>query len=328
MRHFRLKFMLLLCSIVVMSGMTAALVVSDRIAPAILSSLAAVILCLMLWNHVGRIKLMAWTFGRSLEENDTSARFDTASDDPVIQDTLASFNRCMVSFHKVTMDLETRKLYYDRILKIMTHEMGNAITPVLALCDDIRKHPDRYRGEQLTEAIELIDSLSHGINRFLKAYYTLTHIPEPQLVQVVASDFMSRVRRLINGEPQMRGIDMDVCRFMASESVTLNIDADLMGQVMVNLIRNALDSVASVDDPQVTVTISLSDGHPCIIVEDNGAGIDPAIRENLFQPFVTTKPEGSGVGLYVSRQIARRHGGDLRLFATPGRGATAVVELR
>lgn len=328
MKHFRLIFILLLCAVIGLTALATWLAARGMYPQAILTALGVALLCVMLWNRVGKLKLIVWSFARSLEVNDTSATFDTETDDPVLRDTLITFNRCITMFHSATMELETRKLYYDRILRVMSHEMGNGITPVIALCDDIRKHPDRYRGERLEEAIELIDSRSRGINRFLKAYYNLTHIPEPNLTSVDASSFFSRIKRLTDAELELRGLDRSVCRYLSPESVTLKIDPDLMSQVMVNLVRNALDSAASVENPQVTVTVSVSDGQPCIMVEDNGTGIDPAVRDSLFQPFVTTKPEGTGVGLYLSRQIVRRHGGDLRLIGTSGKGAKAVVELR
>ena len=327
MKHFRLHFVLLLSAII---GLTVSGVIlfDRRLYPqSIFAGIAVVIACFMLWNLVGRLKQVVWTFAKSLEVRDTTTTFDTATDDPVLSETLTGFNNLIALFHSTTMELETRKLYYDRILKIMSHEMGNSITPVIALCSDIKKHPDRYHGDRLTEAIDLIDSRSRGINRFLKAYYNLTHLPEPQTVSIDSREFIRLIKQLTDAELRARGLNTDIIRFIASTVVTLNIDTDLMSQVMVNLTRNALDAVSSVANPAVSFTISTSDGHPYIIIEDNGSGIDPAIRDELFQPFVTTKPDGTGVGLYLSRQIVRRHGGDLRLYSTPGSGTRAVIEL-
>ena len=327
MKHFRLHFVLLLSAII---GLTVSVVIlfDRRLYPqSIFAGIAVVIACFMLWNLVGRLKQVVWTFAKSLEVRDTTTTFDTATDDPVLSETLTGFNNLIALFHSTTMELETRKLYYDRILKIMSHEMGNSITPVIALCSDIKKHPDRYHGDRLTEAIDLIDSRSRGINRFLKAYYNLTHLPEPQTVSIDSREFIRLIKQLTDAELRARGLDTDIIRFIASTVVTLNIDTDLMSQVMVNLTRNALDAVSPVANPAVSFTISTSDGHPYIIIEDNGSGIDPAIRDELFQPFVTTKPDGTGVGLYLSRQIVRRHGGDLRLYSTPGSGTRAVIEL-
>ena len=96
---------------------------------------------------------------------------------------------------------------------------------------------------------------------------------------------------------------------------------------MVNLLRNALDAVADIDNALVIITLSTSDSRPYIIVEDNGCGILPEMHDELFQPFVSTKTDGTGVGLYLSRQIVRQHGGDLRLISAPGKGTRAIINL-
>ncbi|MDE5844954.1 MAG: HAMP domain-containing histidine kinase [Muribaculaceae bacterium] len=327
MRHFRLNFILLLSAIIGMSVFAITLFDRQLYPQSVFAVSGLLILCLILWHQVSKLKMVVWTFARSLEARDTMIAFNSKSDDPMLADVLETFNRLVVEFHKTSIELETGKQYYDRILKIMTHEMGNSITPIIALCSAIKKHPERYQGAKLQEAIELIDSRSQGIDRFLKAYYNLTHLPEPQIAAVDSRDFIYRIKMLAEAELQSRGIDRDICRFSVSASVKLNIDIELMSQVIINLIRNALDAVSDVESPSVGIAVSMSDGHPYIIVEDNGHGIDSEIRNNLFQPFFTTKPDGTGVGLYVSRQIVRRHGGDLHLYGKSGNGTRAIIEL-
>lgn len=327
MKHFRLYFILLLAAIVIMSVLGVILLERRLYPQSIFVAAGLVILCLMMWSRVSKLKTIVWTFAKSLEAKDTMTVFDRESDDPMLSDILDTFNRLVIKFHKTTMELETGKQYYDRILKIMTHEMGNSITPIVSLCSAIKKHPERYQGDRLQEAMELIDSRSRGINRFLKAYYNLTHLPDPQVATIDSREFMNRIKMLADAELQSRGLENNICRFTVSDSIKLNIDIDLMSQVITNLVRNALDAISGVTAPSVSIVVSTSDGHPYIIVEDNGCGIDEEIRENLFQPFVTTKPDGTGVGLYVSRQIVRRHGGDLHLYSHPGGGTRAVIEL-
>ncbi|MDE6267217.1 MAG: HAMP domain-containing histidine kinase [Muribaculaceae bacterium] len=327
MKHFRLLFFLLLGFIIIVTALITWCFISGLFPQALLALGALAVGVVLLWNHAGKLKRIVWSFARSVDAGDTSVSFNTHSDDPEIRDILETFNGCIERFHETTMDLETRKHYYDRILMVMTHEMGNGITPVISLCDNIRKHPDRWQGERLAEAIELIESRSRGINRFLKAYYNLTHIPEPARTNIGAGEFMLRVKKLTDAELAVRGLPEDVCRFISPESIVLDIDTDLISQVMVNLIRNALDAVAQVKCPMVRVTVSVSDGSPCILVEDNGDGLDPSIRESIFQPFLTTKPDGTGVGLYLSRQIVRCHGGDLRLSSPAGGGCKAMIIL-
>lgn len=283
--------------------------------------------CGILWNHVSRLKQIVWTFAKSLEVRDTTVVFDPYSDDPMLSETLEIFNNLISLFHSITMDLETRKLYYDRILKVMTHEMGNSITPIMTICMDVKKHPERYSGKKLQEAMTLVDKRTRGINRFLKAYHNLTHLPPLRIEKVDSHDFMQWLSPLVDVELRIRNLPVSICHLNVSGSIPLYIDSDLMSQVMVNLLRNALDAVADIDNALVIITLSTSDSRPYIIVEDNGCGILPEMHDELFQPFVSTKTDGTGVGLYLSRQIVRQHGGDLRLISTPGKGTRTIINL-
>lgn len=105
----------------------------------------------------------------------------------------------------------------------------------------------------------------------------------------------------------------------------IDIDADLMTQAVMNILRNALDAVAEVDNPKIDISVSISDGIPFISITDNGPGIPDAMKPNLFQPFFSTKPGGSGIGLSLSRQIARLHGGDLTLTSIPQHGTGVII---
>lgn len=327
MKHFKARFFSLLTAVIILTAIASLFLKNHLYAPASLAVIALLVTCCVLWCTVGRLKSLAWTFAKALESGDTSTAFDSRSDDAELSETLETFNRLVRVFHSTTMELNTRKLYYDRILKVMTHEMGNSISPIISICSDLKKHPERYEGQRLREAIDLIDSRSKGINRFLKAYHALTHIPQPEICSITAVDFIRHIKLIIESELRSRNLDSSVCRYNVADTGILNIDLDLMTQVMVNLIRNALDAVSRTEHPEVTVSLSASEKKPHIIIRDNGHGIAIALRDELFQPFITTKPDGTGIGLYLSRQIVRRHGGDIRLFSKPSKGTTIVIEL-
>lgn len=327
MKRFRLNLVVLLCSIIGLSAIATWLFLSERVPEGIFAVIAVTISVVGVMVLVRKLMLVMSVFVKSLEMNDTTARFDIGNDDPLLREMSASMSRIVDIYRSGLSQLETRKLYYDRILKIMTHEMRNSITPVISISSDMEKHPEKYEGENLTEALGVIRSQSEGVKRFLDSYYRLTHLPQPETEAIDATLFFERVKTLVAVEVKERGLSPDVCRYAVGRGMTLNIDVSLMSQVMVNLLRNALDAVAGVESPSVIVTATLSDRHPYISIEDNGAGISPEIRDMLFQPFVTTKSGGSGVGLSLSRQIVRLHGGDLRLTGSPGHGAKAVIIL-
>lgn len=108
--------------------------------------------------------------------------------------------------------------------------------------------------------------------------------------------------------------------------MTLSADRGLLNRLVTNVLRNAVEAVASAPEPRIEVSVSAIGGHPFISIDDNGRGIPPEVMQNLFQPFFTTKPGGSGIGLCLSRQIARLHGGDFTLTSS-ARGTKALITL-
>lgn len=326
MRRFRLNLALLIAAVIAATAASALLYASGLWAPATLAAICGLLAVWALAALIRRLTRLMSTFVSSLQMNDVTMRFDIDRGDAELRKMSEAMNSITEIYRANTRELETGKLYYDRILRIMTHEMRNSITPVIAISADISAHPEKYSADTLADAVGVIHSQSEGIKHFLDAYYTMTHIQEPAKTTVDAIAFFSRIRAMAAIEAAARHMPEDVCDFVVARDMQLEIDTSLMTQALVNLIRNALDAVAGSDAPHVGITVSLSDGRPVISVADNGPGISPAIADSLFQPFLSTKPGGTGVGLYLSRQIVRKHGGDLRL-ANSARGATAVISL-
>ncbi|MDE5976708.1 MAG: HAMP domain-containing histidine kinase, partial [Muribaculaceae bacterium] len=158
-------------------------------------------------------------------------------------------------------------------------------------------------------------------------YYNLTHIPEPKISRVEAKAFFNSLQKMVSHEIRQRGLDEESVSFTMPDGMMLNIDSALFTQVMNNLIRNALDAVAGRVGGCVEVVLTVSDGRPFIQINDNGEGMSESAKENLFQPFFSTKEDGSGVGLYISRQIVRKHGGELTVRSINGKGTFVSVGL-
>ncbi len=261
------------------------------------------------------------TFVKALEMKAFTVRFPACAD-ALADEIHSSMNRIIALHRDGTNALETRKLYYDRILRIMTHELRNGITPVVALCEDMQRHPDRYTGDNLAEALSVIADESLAVKRFLDSYYELTHLPAPDRREVDATEFFSQIRRAFSLRAAESGVTLE---FSIARGMRLDIDPDMMKRVMVNLISNSLEAVRGADDPRITVTASMPGDRPFITVTDNGHGIPAAIMDNLFQPFFTTRPDGNGIGLCLSRQIVRLHGGDLTI--TSSQTTVAAISL-
>ncbi len=326
MKHFSLRLALLLLAIAGFAAGAGALFARGLWAPATLAAIASLIAAAMLVALVQRLATVVTTFMKGILARDTTLRFDFGRHDPMLGDAARDMDTLARIYHESSSQLETSKLYYDRILKVMTHEMRNHVAPVIAITSHVADNPARYPdAASLREVVALIHTQSTGIRRFLDAYYRLTHLPPLAPETISAAAFTERIMQLLPGELAARGLAPGVCRFDVARGMQLTVDVALMTQVMLNLLRNALDAVAGVEHPAVAVTMSLAQGAPRITIADNGPGIPPRDIENLFQPFYTTKPGGSGVGLALSRQIVRRHRGDLTLL--PARPTTFAISL-
>lgn len=315
MKHFTLRLSVLLIALIALSVLTFYLFYQGLWPQGVLVAILVVVAVIMLVALIVRLSSLTSVFLKGLRARDTTLRFDFGKRDPLLGDLGDDMSALAAIYHENNSQLETSKLYYDRILKIMTHEMRNYVAPVISITSDVTAHPDRYSSqESLREVISLIHSQGDGISRFLDSYYRLTHLPQLRLESVTAAAFASRLLPLVSADVQARGLDLSVLSFEVPQDMTMTFDVSLMTQVMLNLIRNALDAVSSVSDPSVVVKITTSEGCPFITVTDNGVGIPQSTLDNLFQPFFTSKPDGCGVGLTLSRQIVRRHDGDLTLL--------------
>ncbi len=326
MKHFRLNFILCVAGIVFFTALTTLCFADSRYALAILSLIPAVISVILLWRLVRRVIRSMSDFMDALDMNDTTIRF-AESHDPDINRMSNTMRRIMAVYSSSRMELETRKLYYDRILRIMTHEMRNAITPIVSLSADMKRNPDRYKGENLNEAVSLISDESQSIRRFLDSYYELTHLPKPQIETIDVMEFFTGIRKAFAIYLTDNGLDPDIMDYTIPVDMRLRADRDLLGRLVTNVLRNAVQAVAGVPEPHIHVDVSVSEGRPYISIEDNGCGIPAEMMPNLFQPFLTTKPGGSGIGLCLSRQIARLHGGDFTISSTPAHGTKALITL-
>lgn len=326
MRHYRLTLILSLAALGAFAFAAGWLLATARIPQAILS-LAGMAVAAATAYVTTRRPIRAIALLSSALESDSATILIPPSDDPDIRHTAGILNRIARDRASAAISLETRKLYYDRILRIITHEMRNSIAPVIALSDDILARPGQYTGEPLAEAAGIINDQSRSIKRFLDSYYELTHLPQPVVGEIDGAELMTRLWHNVAQHSLRAGITTDHITVNVASGFTLAADRDLILRALTNLMRNAIDASSSVADPQITVTAMLTpEGGASVTITDNGPGLPPSVADNLFQPFLTTKPGGSGIGLCLSRQIARLHGGDLRL--TPSHtGASFTLTL-
>jgi two-component system nitrogen regulation sensor histidine kinase NtrY len=195
---------------------------------------------------------------------------------------------------------------WQRLVRVLGHEINNSLAPVksisYSLADLLARDPlpDDWR-EDARSGLNAIANRSEALSRFTGAYSRLARLPRPELQPVEVSDWIGRVVRLETRLP---------VSIKAGPAITIPGDPDQLEQLLINLVRNAVDAALETKGA-VRVAWSAIPGYVEVIIEDDGLGF--ANPSNLFIPFFTTKPQGSGIGLVLSRQIAEAHGGELTL---------------
>ncbi len=247
-------------------------------------------------------------------------------------------NYKLVSFQDIKSELEEKELEsWQKLIRVMTHEIKNSAIPIATLTDvtyqqliDENNDPkdlanlDREELDDIKTSLKTIASRSKGLVNFVKAYNHLTKIPPPKIQSVEVSGMLKRIEKLLM--PQFRDSGIVLKYQLEPPDLAIKADSDLIDQVIINLLINAIDALKPVDKPQVTISSFVNpDGKKCIQIHDNGTGISEEILENVFVPFYTTKNEGSGIGLSLSRQIMRLHHGTIEISSKEGHGTSAKL---
>jgi signal transduction histidine kinase len=218
------------------------------------------------------------------------------------------------------------------LLQVLSHEIMNALTPVASLAATaVELMDDRTPASTALarEAVATLGRRAEGLTRFVEAYRTLARLPPPRLAPTAIAALVDETARLFQSRWSALGVELETTVASAGELV-VKLDPDLMIHALMNILSNAADAaLAASAVPRVRLAASAGpSGGVELVIADNGAGVGAEDRDRIFQPFFTTKAEGTGVGLSFARQVALSHGGTLTLAPeTPGTGATFVLTL-
>ncbi|MEL7451227.1 MAG: ATP-binding protein, partial [Pseudomonadota bacterium] len=211
---------------------------------------------------------------------------------------------------------------WRNLIRVLTHEIMNSLTPVASLaqtCESMVDDPDA--SEEIAEAIRTIARRSDGLMQFVGRYRELLQVPQPKYADVSVNDLLQGIASLMSHE--LDGIELTVS--VSPASLEVSGDRSLLEQVLLNLVRNAAQALAEVDAPRIRLEGKLDYGRVKIRVVDNGPGIPENLQDQVFVPFFTTRRDGSGIGLSLSRQIMTAHGGELAMVSDEGGTAMSLV---
>jgi nitrogen fixation/metabolism regulation signal transduction histidine kinase len=214
---------------------------------------------------------------------------------------------------------EEEQMAWKRLIRVLGHELSNSLAPIKSIAGSLLMRVEHMQGDEDTlrdfrRGLGVVESRADALHRFVQSYRLLAQLPPPQLKPVPLRPLLERVVALEQRLP----VELN-----PGPAVVLEADPD---QMFINLVRNAVDASLANGRQPVRASWRLDGAVVLVAIEDRGLGI--ANSENLFVPFYTTKPAGSGVGLALAQQIARAHGGEIRLVnREDGEGARAIVRL-
>ena len=227
----------------------------------------------------------------------------------------------VISVGNIHEELDRKEVEsWEKLTRILTHEIMNSLAPVTSISHTLLSSSGDT--ETMHQGLETIHTTSDRLLRFVDSFRAVTRIPAPQKAPFYLSELVAEACSLTARE----GVDVEVC--LEPEDTMLYADRALMSQVFVNLLKNATEALLEQEGERKITIHSTIDAEERIQIEftNNGSAIPAEVAENIFTPFFTTKTDGSGIGLAVSRQIVRLHGGSLRLkHNEEGRVTFAVV---
>lgn len=240
----------------------------------------------------------------------------------VIPINLYNTNYRIISFQNIKDEIEQKEIEaWNRLIGVISHEILNSITPISSLSDTINamvSDKDSLNKEELEDlkpAIQAIKRRSIGLLDFVKDYRLIAELPTPELESHSIGEILQHIQILMQPFASAKNVKLSVGQ--TSSKITVNVDLKLVEQALINLITNSIHALEDINNPQIEIDYRLEQNKLFIDVTDNGKGIEPELAEKIFVPFFTTRKNGSGIGLTITRNIMKMHYGNLEVSSIP-----------
>ncbi len=241
----------------------------------------------------------------------------------------------IISLQNIHAELEEKEVEaWQKMIRVLTHEIMNSMTPISSLSATIAAVFDTEEDklylenkeeiEEIHVALETIQKRSEGLLKFVDNYRRLTRIPKPEFRHFNIQSLFDRCLVASKALPQAQSIAIEANIY--PEDLKITADSNLMEQVLINLVKNSCEALQQTGDPRIRLKAFKNlNNRVCLEVEDNGSGIQEDLLDKIFMPFYTTKKEGSGIGLSLSRQIMFLHKGSILVKNNPAGGSTFTL---
>jgi signal transduction histidine kinase len=236
----------------------------------------------------------------------------------------------IVSFQDIESELNEKELLsWHQLIRVLTHEINNSITPITSLAGSLEKlyHKNEHEIikkqdiseeiiEKTSEGLNVISKRGKGLINFVNNYKQIASLKQLDIETIKVAELFYNLELLMKDKLSEKNIDLqiDIIPF----DLEVNADKKYIEQISINLLKNSLEAVNEKNGKIKLSGYKTKNGKTILEIKDNGKGIAPELIDQIFIPFFTTKEKGSGIGLSLSRQIMHLHGGSISIKSTPG----------
>jgi nitrogen fixation/metabolism regulation signal transduction histidine kinase len=246
----------------------------------------------------------------------------------------------LVSFQDITNELDKKELdSWQRLIRVLTHEIMNSISPITSLTAVISgyfkkkadgntvplENIDHQIVSKTLSGLNTIEETGKGLLDFVDKYRSLTSLPKPNLCKFTIESLFRKCKILMESNISN---NIKITASVYPEDISIIADYAQVEQILINLIKNAIEAISNKKNGTIHLKAFCSDDGTLIQVEDNGIGISGDIIEDIFVPFYTTKENGSGIGLSLSKQIMKNHDGTISVNSAPNNGSTFTLKFQ
>lgn len=240
----------------------------------------------------------------------------------------------LVAFQNVSEALdETESKAWQKLLSVMTHEIMNSVAPISSLADTLKNRlqsPEMVGAmngqlEDLELGIDTIKRRSEGLLKFTESYRNLNKITKLDLKKIMVRDLFENLNSLMAPTLEKKHIELDIV--LRDPTLAIEADLNLIEQVLINLVVNAIEAVKDREEPCITLSAEVLPNNRTIVrVADNGLGMPPELLDKIFIPFFSTRKTGSGIGLSLCKQIMLLHKGNIQVQSAEGLGSAFMLQ--